>query len=510
MAYREDYGTLARAQRRDNGSLIVDATFTRSGVFLYYNADGSERWEYRPEEEVFKPESVRSLAMVPFTDLHPPTMVTASNAKQYAVGQVGENIRRDGTHLAGRIAVNVADVIAKMDAGENELSCGYECDLEMKPGITPDGKRYDAIQRNIMYNHVARVPAGRAETARARMDALVKRVSRADAAMQVPTHAVSATECDPEGVTAWVSSSDMTSAELVAKVQTALAAWPHISVNAGEVGQLVRVDEKVHRVDGSVRIGTSYAVSVRVASKTMTADQLNATLSAALSASPDFITRTDSKTQEIKMDLTQALAALAEANKQIGTLTAQVGAEKTRADAADAKVKTAEQALAVAEQTAATEKTRADKAESDKTAAEKARTDAAQNFDARVEARGKLVAVASTVLGKEFKADGKTDRDLKVAVVAKLDGVTIPAERSDDAVDFAYKLATDRADAAGKALGAARETLVAHNIGAGRADTAAPAGDREEQARKTMQSNAMNAWKFDHKKGGSLTADDKE
>jgi hypothetical protein len=125
MAYREDVGTLAKAKRLDNGRLIVDATFTRSGVFVYQNPDGSERLEYRPENEVFAKRSMDSLAMVPFTDLHPPTMVTAANSKLFAVGQVGELIRRDGQHLAGKIAVNDATTIAKMDDGEAELSCGY-------------------------------------------------------------------------------------------------------------------------------------------------------------------------------------------------------------------------------------------------------------------------------------------------------------------------------------------------------------------------------------------------
>src|SRR4051812_9915719 len=153
MAYREDTGSLARAKRLDNGRLIVDATFTRSGVFKYYNADGSERLEYRPPSEVFSRKSMDSLALVPFTDLHPPVMVTAANSGQYTKGQVGEVIRRDGSHLAGKIAVNDAATIVKMDDGEAELSAGYECDLVTGSGITPEGERYDATQTNIVYNH---------------------------------------------------------------------------------------------------------------------------------------------------------------------------------------------------------------------------------------------------------------------------------------------------------------------------------------------------------------------
>jgi hypothetical protein len=43
-----------------------------------------------------------------------------------------------------------------------EVSCGYRCRLDLTPGTTPDGERYDAVQRDVVYNHVALVPRGRA------------------------------------------------------------------------------------------------------------------------------------------------------------------------------------------------------------------------------------------------------------------------------------------------------------------------------------------------------------
>jgi hypothetical protein len=445
-------------------------------------------------------------------------MVTAANSKLFAVGQVGELIRRDGQHLAGKIAVNDATTIAKMDDGEAELSCGYECDLVMGAGVSPQGETYHATQTNILYNHVARVPAGRAETARARMDAMIKRVARADAAMQVPTQNVAVTALNPEGVCAYVRSSTMTSSDLYTKVARALANMPHISVAAGDAGQLVRMDERVIRVDSNaVSIDPAFWVSVKVASKTMTADQLTSTLSAALSASSDFFLRTDSRTQEkARMDLTQALAALAAANEKIGGLTAEVATQTRRADAADTKIKETEKQLVTAEASSATEKLRADTAEKKATDADKARTDASANFDARVSARSNLIAIAIGALGRNdsgevLSVDGKTtvkldamnDRDIRVVVVQKLDGVVIPKERSDDAVGYAFDLATDRAAKSGQALGAARETLVAHNLD-GRAQTGAPV-DREDAARQKMMTASKNAWKFDHKTGGSVT-----
>ncbi|MCX7015414.1 MAG: alpha/beta hydrolase fold domain-containing protein, partial [Candidatus Sumerlaeota bacterium] len=48
-----------------------------------------------------------------------------------------------------------------IEAGKTALSCGYTCDLEHTPGNWM-GIKYDAIQRNIRYNHMAVVKAGRA------------------------------------------------------------------------------------------------------------------------------------------------------------------------------------------------------------------------------------------------------------------------------------------------------------------------------------------------------------
>jgi hypothetical protein len=53
---------------------------------------------------------------------------------------------------------------------DRELSCGYTLNLDETPGTTPTGEHYDAIQRDIVYNHIAIVPHGRAGVARLNMD----------------------------------------------------------------------------------------------------------------------------------------------------------------------------------------------------------------------------------------------------------------------------------------------------------------------------------------------------
>src|SRR5882672_209067 len=111
MAYREDIGTLRPSRKLSDGRLIADGHLTRSGVFVYLEAGGKQRREYRPPDEVFHNDSLQSFALAPVTDDHPPVMLTADNAKQYAIGMVGESVRKDGDHVAATIVVFDASTI---------------------------------------------------------------------------------------------------------------------------------------------------------------------------------------------------------------------------------------------------------------------------------------------------------------------------------------------------------------------------------------------------------------
>jgi hypothetical protein len=167
---RIDVGTLRPAKRRADGTLLVEGVLTRAGVFVYQDASGGERREYRPPAEVFKADSMGSFELVPLTNDHPGELVTAENARQYAIGAVGAP-RRDGDKMIAAISVFDAETIAKIDDGKQELSCGYLVEVVNKPGVTPEGERYDAVQREIVGNHVALVDVARAgHVARIRMD----------------------------------------------------------------------------------------------------------------------------------------------------------------------------------------------------------------------------------------------------------------------------------------------------------------------------------------------------
>lgn len=168
-----DIGMLSAPEKTAEGFLRADAYVTRSGIFNYRNPDGSKRREYRPAEEVFKQDSLNTLRSLPVTDEHPPQMLDAGNASEYQRGSLGDTPRRDGALVAIGVMVTDAALIEKMETKKSlQTSCGYRCDLEWTEGVSPSGERYDAIQRNIRYNHLAVLPKGRAGSdVSVRMDA---------------------------------------------------------------------------------------------------------------------------------------------------------------------------------------------------------------------------------------------------------------------------------------------------------------------------------------------------
>lgn len=158
--------TELKAVRTDDGYIKDTPIITRTGVFPYRNADGSTRYELRLPEDVFAQDSLDTLAGIPITNGHHGA-INRANVKQHAIGTVLGNARQDGDNLVAQIVIHDT---AAVDAGNKELSCGYECEIEMKSGVW-QGQRYDCIQRGINYNHLAIVAKGRAGNARLNMDA---------------------------------------------------------------------------------------------------------------------------------------------------------------------------------------------------------------------------------------------------------------------------------------------------------------------------------------------------
>ena len=178
MPYRVDYGTLGEATRTPQGGLAVPAALTRAGVFTYVNPDGTTRREWRPLSEVQRADTLASLKGAPLTVRHPPPgRLAPENYNQYARGHVGDDVRMDSDKTAATLYVQGKEALDAIKSGWREVSCGYDARrIDATPGVVPEGEpdagqRYDMVQRDIQYNHVALVPKGRAGTdVRLRLD----------------------------------------------------------------------------------------------------------------------------------------------------------------------------------------------------------------------------------------------------------------------------------------------------------------------------------------------------
>lgn len=162
-----DAVTVAGTRRRDDGSLLADARIARTGIQTYLGSevgkpDMAMVRVYRPGTEVFAEDTLKSAAHRPVTNDHPAELVTADNWKRHAVGQTGDEITGEGIFIRVPLMVSDGETIKAIEAGKQELSAGYTCDLAFEPGTTPAGEAYDAIQKNIRINHVAVVQRGRA------------------------------------------------------------------------------------------------------------------------------------------------------------------------------------------------------------------------------------------------------------------------------------------------------------------------------------------------------------
>lgn len=160
---RFDKGQIkGKATKTEEGYIRATAVVTRTGVFLYQNADGTMRRELRHPDDVFAADSLETLKMIPITVGHPAEkLVNAENADRLSVGQTGENVQVDGQHLMTSLTVTHKDAVEKAAMGMKELSLGYTLDLEKVEGEY-NGERYDHRQRNIRYNHLAMVDRARA------------------------------------------------------------------------------------------------------------------------------------------------------------------------------------------------------------------------------------------------------------------------------------------------------------------------------------------------------------
>ena len=155
----------AAPRKTADGYLVASVKAARAGIQIYCGADvgrpelGRVR-VYRPPEEVFSNDAMRSYAHRPITVGHRGA-VNAGNWKDVAAGQTGDEVMRDGEFVRVPLILMDATAIKVVESGTRELSMGYDCTLEFKDGTAPDGQPYDAIQRSMKMNHLAIVAAAR-------------------------------------------------------------------------------------------------------------------------------------------------------------------------------------------------------------------------------------------------------------------------------------------------------------------------------------------------------------
>jgi hypothetical protein len=150
---------------------------------------------YRPPEEVFHPDTLKSFEGKPITMNHPEDFVDPTNYTKVAMGHV-QNVRKGAEPLggdddgAGEWPV-IADVIITAEPllsrvknkQMRELSCGYDF------GIKRNEDNPDLIdQCSIVGNHVAVVPHGRAGSSVRIVDAAPEQVLETPAPVVEPTY----------------------------------------------------------------------------------------------------------------------------------------------------------------------------------------------------------------------------------------------------------------------------------------------------------------------------------
>lgn len=153
-----------KVTRTPEGFIQDSPVIGRVGILEYRQPDGSMRREFRPPDEAFHADSLASIRGKPVTIGHPGLVRADNIGAVKPIGTVLSEARQDGDNIRADI------VIYNLDTNARQLSCGYTLDTEETSGEW-NGQRYDAIQRNIRYNHLAVVRGARAgPIARLNMD----------------------------------------------------------------------------------------------------------------------------------------------------------------------------------------------------------------------------------------------------------------------------------------------------------------------------------------------------
>lgn len=176
--------TTAREIDSNGFLLIKGCPISSFGIFDYgagqLGLDGDPNRivkVFRPESAVSDSQTIASFMNVPLINDH--EMLSgfqkdqnASAPEDYGIsGILTSNVYYDAPWMRGDLKVFARDLQADLASGKKDLSLGYSCDFELKPGVF-DGQAYEAIQTNLRGNHIALVDEGRVPGARV-LDGLI-------------------------------------------------------------------------------------------------------------------------------------------------------------------------------------------------------------------------------------------------------------------------------------------------------------------------------------------------
>lgn len=168
-------------RRYDSGGMgfeVAANPLSRVGVFPYTKRSiGFPGWEadptgvvsvYRPESELNNAEAIASARLQPWIDDHlmlgdPAVEPGLTPPEKKGIhGTIGEQVFFDPTDgtLRANLRLWSPSLNDAIEAGKKELSMGYRCVYEFQSGEY-EGQHYDAIQRQIRFNHLALVDEGR-------------------------------------------------------------------------------------------------------------------------------------------------------------------------------------------------------------------------------------------------------------------------------------------------------------------------------------------------------------
>lgn len=161
-----DKVSTSAVRRTADGYLVADAAVARTGIQLYLGKEVGKPdmpivRVYRSPEAVFAKDAMKSYAHRPMTNDHPSVPVNADNWKDFAIGQTGGDVMRDGEYVRVPVMMMDQKAISDWEAGKVELSMGYSADIVFEAGVTDSGEEYDAKQVNLKMNHLAQVHKAR-------------------------------------------------------------------------------------------------------------------------------------------------------------------------------------------------------------------------------------------------------------------------------------------------------------------------------------------------------------